>query len=231
MRQFSPVKKFRNEWIRKWIDTNANLMLKDHRELWEEYHTLAEEKFDEFWENFKPKRSTKHSACYDLRSAENVIIEPFFKTLFQHTLSYYNTNNRNLSFLELIKVFNKIRDMSLEEIDELDLFCDVKPTLVSTGIKVYMEEDEVLKIYNRSSNPIKRGLIVPNSVGIIDHDYADNPSNEGEIFLQFWNFSNDPIEIYIGDRIGQAMFNKYLVVDDDDADGDRVGGFGSTGHK
>ena len=32
------------------------------------------------------------------------------------------------------------------------------PTLVSTGIKAYMQDDEVLYLYNRSSNPKKKGI-------------------------------------------------------------------------
>jgi dUTP pyrophosphatase len=44
------------------------------------------------------------------------------------------------------------------------------PTLVKTGIKAYMMDDEVLYLYNRSSNPKKKGLILANSVGVIDKD-------------------------------------------------------------
>ena len=34
-----------------------------------------------------------------------------------------------------------------------------------------------------------------------------------------------------GDVIGQVVFQKYLVVDNDNATGDRIGGFGSTDKK
>ena len=37
-------------------------------------------------------------------------------------------------------------------------------TLVPTGIKAYFPEDEALLIFNRSSNPKKRGLIILNGV-------------------------------------------------------------------
>ena len=49
------------------------------------------------------------------------------------------------------------------------------PTLIKTGIKAYMQDDEFLALYNRSSNPKKKGLILANSVGIIDKDYYGNP--------------------------------------------------------
>ena len=38
----------------------------------------------------------------------------------------------------------------------------LKPTLVPTGLKAYMGDDEVLYLYNRSSNPKKKGLILAN---------------------------------------------------------------------
>ena len=61
-------------------------------------------------------------------------------------------------------------------------------TLVKTGMKAYMEDDDVLLLYNRSSNPKKKGLMVANGVGVIDSDYVDNPDNEGEIGVLFRNY-------------------------------------------
>lgn len=103
-----------------------------------------------------------------------------------------------------------------------------KPTLVKTGIKAYMEGDEVLILANRSSNPGKKGLILANSIGVVDSDYYGNPDNDGHIMYAFFNFKAEDIEIKKGDRIGQAIFQKYLVTDNDIAQGERTGGFGST---
>lgn len=103
-----------------------------------------------------------------------------------------------------------------------------KPTLVKTGIKAYMESDEVLILANRSSNPGKKGLILANSIGVVDSDYYGNPDNDGHIMYAFFNFKEEDIEIKKGDRIGQAIFQKYLVTDNDIAQGERTGGFGST---
>ena len=58
-----------------------------------------------------------------------------------------------------------------------------KPTLVKTGIKAYMMDDEYLMLANRSSNPGKKGLVLANSVGIIDKDYYGNPDNDGMLFI------------------------------------------------
>ncbi len=105
------------------------------------------------------------------------------------------------------------------------------PTLIKTGIKAYMEEDEVLYLYNRSSNPKKKGLILANSVGVVDADYYGNPDNDGHIMFAFYNIKDEDVEIKKGEAIGQGVFAKYLVTDDDAASGDRTGGFGSTDKK
>ena len=44
----------------------------------------------------------------------------------------------------------------------------------------------------------------------------------------YYNFFDRDVEIKKGEAIGQAIFEKYLVSDDDAAEGERVGGFGST---
>ena len=105
------------------------------------------------------------------------------------------------------------------------------PTLIKTGLKAYMQNDEYLLLCNRSSNPKKKGLILANSVGIIDKDYYGNIENDGHIMFAFYNVKEQDIEIKKGDVIGQAIFQKYLVTDDDNAIGERIGGFGSTNNK
>ena len=105
------------------------------------------------------------------------------------------------------------------------------PTLVSTGIKAYMEDDEVLYLYNRSSNPKKKGLVLANSVGVIDKDYYGNPDNDGHIMFAFYNNREEDVTIRKGEAIGQGVFSKYLIIDDDTASGERTGGFGSTDSK
>ena len=105
------------------------------------------------------------------------------------------------------------------------------PTLVPTGIKAYMLDDEVLYLYNRSSNPKKKGLVLANSVGVIDKDYYGNPDNDGHIMFAFYNIKDEDITIKKGEAIGQGVFAKYFITDDDNAVGERLGGFGSTDKK
>ena len=104
----------------------------------------------------------------------------------------------------------------------------IKPTLVKTGIKAYMQDNEYLMLANRSSNPGKKGLILANSVGVIDKDYYGNPDNDGHFMFAFYNIKDEDIEIKKGDCIGQAIFMPYLLADGDKANAERTSGFGST---
>ena len=104
----------------------------------------------------------------------------------------------------------------------------MNPTLIKTGVKAYMQDDEMLCIYNRSSNPKKKGLILANGVGIIDKDYYGNPDTDGMIMFAFYNNGPEDVLIKKGERIGQGIFQKYFIADGDNAEGERIGGLGST---
>ena len=104
----------------------------------------------------------------------------------------------------------------------------MNPSMVKTGLKAYMQDDEYLKLCNRSSNPKKKGLILANSIGVVDADYYGNPDNDGHIMFAFYNIKDEDITIKKGEAIGQAIFEKFLVADNDAASGERIGGFGST---
>ena len=106
----------------------------------------------------------------------------------------------------------------------------IKPSLIPTGLKAYCQPDEFIMLVNRSSGP-KKGFMMSNSIGIVDADYYGNESNDGHFYFQFWNFKDEDLVIHKGDVIGQAIFQKYLLIDDDGAEGERVGGFGSTDKK
>ena len=131
-----------------------------------------------------PRRSTAHSAAYDIEAACDIVL-PSFKI-------------------------------------------GLKPTLIPTGLKAYMLDDEVLMILPRSSGPKKQGIVFPHSMGVIDSDYYGNIDNDGHIFIQCINIKDEDVIIKKGDKIAQAYFQKFLVTDDDDAIGERIGGFGST---
>ena len=102
--------------------------------------------------------------------------------------------------------------------------------VIATGLKAYMQDDEYLGIHIRSSLAFKKHLNLINSQGVIDADYYNNPDNEGHIMIGLINFGTEDVFIQKGMRIAQAIFYKFLTVDDDIANNNiRQGGFGSTG--
>ncbi len=103
----------------------------------------------------------------------------------------------------------------------------IKPTLIPTGLKAYCQPDECFFIFNRSSGAGK-GIVTANGVGVIDADYYGNSDTDGHFQVIVFNVLDHELHIKKGDRIAQVIFQKFLTVDNDDACGQRRGGFGST---
>ena len=101
---------------------------------------------------------------------------------------------------------------------------------IPTGIRVFMEDGWVFKVYPRSGLGFKFRLQLNNTVGIIDSDYY-HAANEGHLFVKITNDSNEgkTLSLKAGDGFAQGIFVEYGITFDDDADGVRGGGFGSTG--
>ncbi|MBD3949776.1 dUTP diphosphatase [Tuanshanicoccus lijuaniae] len=163
-----------------------------------------------------PKRATHHAAGYDIEASEDIVLPSFWHELMRYLLQemkqwIYQTPDKKDEHVA------RLRDKLL------------KPTLIPTGLKAYMQDDEYLQIINRSSNPLKRFLVLPNSVGIIDSDYYNNEANEGHIFVQMLNFGLVDQKIKKGERIAQGIFTSFLKIDSDaGGQGVRTGGFGSS---
>ena len=102
--------------------------------------------------------------------------------------------------------------------------------LVKTGIKAKFPDDYTLKLYNRSSNPKKKGVFLANGVGVVDADYYGNPDNDGEIGFMFYNFTDNTTTFEAGDKLGQGIFERYFTTtNEDEITTERGGGWGSTG--
>lgn len=99
-----------------------------------------------------------------------------------------------------------------------------------TGIKCKINTDYVLKLYPRSGLGFKFRLQLNNTVGIIDSDYYGNENNEGHIMAKITNDTNEDkvVNIACGTGFMQGIFVEYGITEDDNADGIRIGGFGST---
>ncbi|MHA8137886.1 dCTP deaminase/dUTPase family protein [Lactobacillaceae bacterium Scapto_B20] len=159
-----------------------------------------------------PYRTTEQAAGYDFASSTDMVLPSIWK-------------------LNFLKVLWAIKHGNQADADQFASAQKIlKPYLIPTGIKAYMQDNEVLIIANRSSNPLKRGLYLPNGVGVIDADYYDNPSNEGEIFVQMINFGLTDYHVKKGERIAQGIFMPFLAADDNGQQKaqKRTGGFGSS---
>lgn len=149
-----------------------------------------------------PERSTKHSAGYDFYAYEDITIPSF--------------------------IWELRKNMQLEAIDSYSRGV-IQPYCIKTGVKAYMDSNMCLQLYARSSWPLKLGLTLANNVGIIDCDYYNNEDNEGEIGFLVYNLTLHDVLIRKGEKLGQGIFTKFYVTNNDESQDIRKGGFGSTG--
>lgn len=168
-----------------------------------------------------PKRATPGSVGYDLVCAKDTVV-PSSLIFFQKVTRLTGMSPIETATLDEVKKYIVNMENAFGQ--------RLRPTLVSTGIKTYCKPNEYFAVCSRSGMPLKHLLLVANSVGIVDSDYADNPGNEGEIFVQFLNLSPYDIVIKKGERIAQGMFIPTIVAENDNHDDvERAGGHGSTG--
>lgn len=139
---------------------------------------------------------------------------------------------------ELQKIYEEIRlpKRATSGSAGYDFYMPVSMTLkpgetvkIPTGIRVWMEEDWVLKCYPRSGLGFKYRLQLNNTVGIIDSDYYYS-DNEGHMFAKITNDTNEgkTVELKAGTGFMQGIFVEYGITMDDDVQTVRNGGFGST---
>ena len=153
-----------------------------------------------------------------MRKFEKISFKQFAKDVFDGD---YNSI--------LLPVRKTKRSAGYDFISFLDIV--IKPgdvAKIPTGIKISLEDDEFLGIFVRSSMGFKYNVRMCNQVGIIDSDYYNNKDNEGHIWVKLQNHGDKDYIIKKGDAFAQGIIMKYLVCDDDNSLGERVGGIGST---
>lgn len=116
-----------------------------------------------------------------------------------------------------------------------DLYCreetEIAPRcieLIPANVIVQIPPGYMLMLTMRSSTPRRKGLLIPNGVGIIDQDYG----GEGdELRVQVLNFREEAVTVKRGERIAQGIFIPVVRATWNEADemGSGRGGFGSTG--
>ena len=104
--------------------------------------------------------------------------------------------------------------------------------VIPSGIRAVFSDEELetwhLEVFVPQSVWIKQGGSVTNSVGIVNADCFMG-ENGGDILLALKNTSRKIIDIAPEERICQGIFKIHGLTSDDDAEGHRFGGVGSTG--
>lgn len=103
---------------------------------------------------------------------------------------------------------------------------EIKPGVtiaIDSGVSCEFSDDLWLGIYGRSSF-VRKGLMNPLGVGIIDSDYHATGNNIG---IMLKNVSDETVTIAKGEAIAQGIFHS-VNIGDDIVTTERIGGFGST---
>ncbi len=101
--------------------------------------------------------------------------------------------------------------------------------LIPANLIVEVPPGYMLLLAARSSLPYKKGLMLPNGVGIVDQDYR-GPNDE--IHIQVYNFTDRPVSVRRRDRLAQGIFVRIVQAEWEEPerlDAPDRGGFGSTG--
>jgi dUTP pyrophosphatase len=116
-----------------------------------------------------------------------------------------------------------------------DLICreniEVAPSglaRIPSNVIVETPPGYMLLLTMRSSTAKRKGLLIPNGVGVIDQDYC----GEGdELMVSVYNFRQETVSVLRGERIAQGIFVPIARVTWNEVErvGDGRGGFGSTG--
>ena len=163
----------------------------------------------------------------DLRNSPDYLMTDEYEA-WDDSLGYY----QDLSFVyEDIKMPERATTGSAGH----DFFTPIGITIpageardIITGVKCRLDWPHFLMIAPRSSLGIHHGLVLSNTVGIIDADYYNNQSNEGDIHIVLRNTGDTDITLRAGTRIAQGIIMTCYKADEAPCTADRIGGIGST---
>ena len=166
-------------------------------------------------------------------------VAKFYKvSLEQFIQDWIDTFGNTYTEEEIVNIYNNIKtpkratkgSAGYDFYTPIDIMLKPGQTIkIPTGIRCEIEENWVLKMYPRSGLGFKYRLQLNNTVGIIDSDYFYS-DNEGHIMAKITNDTNENKNVIVdaGSGFMQGVFVEYGITIDDDADGIRNGGFGST---
>ena len=183
------------------------------------FEKVSKEEWEKSIEELKNKQS-EHASLYDIVSYDDIQL-PKRSTAASAGYDFFLPGNIHIEGC-LYKECN--------EYGANEGCIDVNQTiLIPTGIKCKIDPLWALFLYPRSSMGFKHGIQLANTVGIVDADYYNNPSNEGHIFIKLKNGNNNSVSFNAGDKFAQGIFMQYGIVINDEASAVRTGGIGSTG--
>lgn len=165
-------------------------------------------------------------------------IAKFEKVSFEQFLDGYSDSFEGSDEIEVKKIYDEIKlpqratvgSAGYDFYSTADFELAPGETIkIPTGIRARIDDGWVLCLFPRSGLGFKYRLQLNNTVGIIDSDYY-NSDNEGHIFVKITNDSNQnkTLNLSRGDGFAQGIFMPFGITTDDNADGVRNGGFGST---
>lgn len=166
-------------------------------------------------------------------------VADFYKVSLKQFMESIRDAKPSLSDSEILEMYNhvlKLPERATKGSAGYDFAAPFDITLspgqtakIPTGIRVKMEPGWVLMIFPRSGLGFKYRLQLNNTVGIIDEDYFYS-DNEGHIFIKLTNDSNEGkmLQIKAGEAFAQGIFVPFGITMNDECNGIRNGGFGST---
>lgn len=156
-----------------------------------------------------------------IREVRNSLLRPYNESTEEELKIFYNKiklpkrSTKGSAGYDFINPFNKV-------------VLNTTNVEIPTGIKVQLDEDKILMLAPRSSSA-RNGYMFSNTLGIIDSDYYNNPTNEGCIRVSLKAMGTSHPAFEYGDKIAQGIILQYFTTEDDNATGIRTGGHGSTG--
>lgn len=163
-----------------------------------------------------PVRATRTSAGYDFFLKEDIHI-PKVSLAYVGKESIDDSDNLLQTLAKIIKN------------PEDNFQVNIHQKLTWTDVSVELDDDKYLQLVVRSSVGSKLGIMLSNTVGVIDSDYFGNKQTGGNIGISLRNLSNEDLNLKKGERIAQGIICTYDKQENDVTETEREGGFGSSG--
>lgn len=180
------------------------------------FHQTPQEHIKHTGKTQLPIRATKTSAGYDFFLKEDIVIP---KMSLEYVGGELQASDES--------IISTLIDTITKPEDNFNII--IHQVLTWTDVSIELDDDKYLQLVVRSSVGNKLGVMLSNTLGIIDSDYFTNPSTGGNIGISLRNLSNKDLTLKKGERIAQGIISTYAQTKGDTTTATREGGFGSSG--